>query len=126
MFTPRRSSTSADPLPVLETFPCLATLAPQEAETIPAAVDTLNVFGAPPVPQVSRRVSGESNATPVTHSLITLVAPKSSAPVGILTASVTKKLFICSSEASPHIMIRKESDIIDADNVSPSRNLEMA
>ena len=44
--TPRRSRTSADPRPVRERLPCLATTAPAPAATMAAAVETLNVFGA--------------------------------------------------------------------------------
>jgi hypothetical protein len=44
---------SAEPRPVRDRLPCFATTAPAAAAMMAAAVETLKVFGAPPVPQVS-------------------------------------------------------------------------
>jgi hypothetical protein len=62
MFTPSPASTSAEPRPVRLRFPCFATTTratpvagsgSAAAATIAAAVETLKVLAAPPVPQVS-------------------------------------------------------------------------
>ena len=75
-----------------------------------AAVETLNVLGAPPVPQVSTSVSGSVwVGMRATFSRITLAAPTSSSAVGTRSASSASSAPISAGVTSPAIIAAKVS-----------------
>ena len=120
-FTPRASTTSAEPQseaplrPDIERLPCLATLSPAPATTNAVAVETLNVPEAsPPVPQVSMSisrsvpvsaaVSSPRVRTRATLSRITWAKPISSSTVSPFIRSAVRKAEICASVAVPDMI----------------------
>ena len=88
MFTPRASTTSADPhFELMLRLPCLATRTPAPAATSAVAVEMLNVpLASPPVPLVSTRDSSTNDASPEDSSA------NASRPVPVTAASAARSI----------------------------------
>src|SRR3954447_11315084 len=103
---PRASSTSAEPQrPVADGLPCLATVAPAEAATSAAVVETLKLGAPPPVPAVSTR-SGRPSSTRSARSRIVAARPATSSTVSPFVRSAIRKPAVCASVTRPSMISR--------------------
>ena len=105
MLTPKAANTSALPdLELTARLPCLATLAPQAANTKATAVEILKVpKPSPPVPQVS--IKGERwGVIGVMRLRIAKAAPPISSLLSPLQRKATKKAAIWTGEQWPSMI----------------------
>ena len=100
---PKYSKISALPdTPLLERFPCFATIPPEAATTKAAVVDTLNVCVlSPPVPHTSMIVPLFLGVILMENSCISSNIPSNSSSVSPLSARFERKSAFCVSVVLP-------------------------
>ncbi len=123
-FTPRASSTSAEPLfDDTDRLPCLTTGTPAPVHTSAAAVEMLNVpLKSPPVPHRSM-ASSASTAMGTAKARIVSQKATSSSCVSPRAARPTRKPAISSGRASPCMMMRSACVASSFVSVSPAASV---